>query len=53
MTTGPDLAIRPLLAADAPGCDEVVRSLPFKAARESAWMAVHADHRDPGGVGRP
>lgn len=29
MTTGPDLAIRRLVAADAPGCDEIVRSLPY------------------------
>ena len=29
MTTGPELAIRRLVAADAPGCDEIVRSLPY------------------------
>jgi GNAT superfamily N-acetyltransferase len=29
MTTGNDLAIRRLAAADAPACDEIVRSLPY------------------------
>ena len=32
MTTGPDLAIWRLVAADAPGCDEIVRNLPTTAA---------------------
>jgi ribosomal protein S18 acetylase RimI-like enzyme len=29
VTSGDDLAIRPLTAADAPACDEIVRSLPY------------------------
>jgi ribosomal protein S18 acetylase RimI-like enzyme len=53
MTNGNGLAIRQPTAADAPACDEVVRSLPyhFEASSEITWMAVHAGHRDRG-VGR-
>ncbi len=29
MTTQPDVSIRPLEVADAPACDEIIRSLPY------------------------
>jgi GNAT superfamily N-acetyltransferase len=29
MTTGPGVSIRPLEVADAPACDEIIRSLPY------------------------
>jgi ribosomal protein S18 acetylase RimI-like enzyme len=29
VTTGPEVTVRPLAAADGPACDEIVRSLPY------------------------
>ena len=29
MTIGPSVTVRPLTVADAPACDEVIRSLPY------------------------
>jgi GNAT superfamily N-acetyltransferase len=52
MTTGNDLAIRRLTAADAPACDEIVRSLPYHFGDpDGRRECAEAVRRDGGLVG--
>ena len=52
MTTGNDLSIRRLTAADAPACDEIVRSLPYHFGDPDGRRAcAEAVRRDTGLVG--
>jgi ribosomal protein S18 acetylase RimI-like enzyme len=50
MTTRNDLAIRPLAAADAPACDEIVRSLPYHFGDPGGRRECAAAVRRGGGL---